>query len=421
MTQCPQFWLALFTGTSWREFKEAGGSVVGFNKGRFGVAKKIRKGDFLICYLTKVSRFVGILKIKQEATMGGSKIWQEGDFPLRVGVEPWVEVSVVDAIPIADFRTKLKIFQNLKNPNAWTMWVRSAPKLWPEEDGRAIEQALREVQAGSGEAFEPLDFAKAEKTAKVPRKRPAGGPSAVKTVIRRAKSLANEDNPVPPDEKLFSYNKVTGYSLNFPIYSTCSPTKVCVKTCYFARGRNAFSNSLKHQLRNLDSCRNSPETFAAKVIREYDNQTLTFLRWNGGGDLFPESVEVLNLIGKKRPDLIIWVVTRKPELAAAVEHFSNIYIHFSLDRSSLERREQFLALKPKSRNYFFSYQCDQEEKPAPGSVKDTAVLFFDNYAPTGKFDWMSSDIVCPLNKVTNIANTCEKCRRCFNGEAVLCG
>jgi hypothetical protein len=43
---------------------------------------------------------------------------------------------------------------------------------------------------------------------------------------------------------------------------------------------------------------------------EYDNLGLTFIRWNGGGDLFEESVAAVNYLAKMRPDIVIWVVTR---------------------------------------------------------------------------------------------------------------
>lgn len=119
-----------------------------------------------------------------------------------------------------------------------------------------------------------------------------------------------------------------------------------------------------------------------------------------------------------RPDIVLWVVTRIPEMAAKVEAFPNVYIHFSLDRDSLARMGQFEREKPASGNYFFSYQCARGEVPAGKYLRGVAVLFFDNNQPTCNLDSLPSDVVCPLNAASSIVGVCETCRRCFNGAAV---
>ena len=137
-----------------------------------------------------------------------------------------------------------------------------------------------------------------------------------------------------------------------------------------------------------------------------------------GGDLFPESVDAINHLGRLRPDIIIWVVTRIPEMAVQIGNFKNVFIHFSLDKHSLPRKDQFLRLKPISGNYFFSYQCEPDEMPDPSQLGGSAVLFFNNYKPAGSVKKYDTEIVCPLNKTADIKGACFKCRRCFDGTAV---
>jgi hypothetical protein len=43
------YWLDLFTGTTWREFREAGASVSGFRARRKQMAQRIKKGDIFLC------------------------------------------------------------------------------------------------------------------------------------------------------------------------------------------------------------------------------------------------------------------------------------------------------------------------------------------------------------------------------------
>jgi hypothetical protein len=190
---------------------------------------------------------------------------------------------------------------------------------------------------------------------------------------------------------------------------------------YFATGAPSWSNALRHQSKVMASLKADPLEFAQRVAMEYDRLELSFLRWNGGGDLFEESVKAINHLGRQRPDIVLWVVTRIPEMAARIEDRPNVFIHFSLDRASLARREQFLRSAPRSERFFFSYQCEPGEVPALERLEHVSVLFFDNYQPTGDLRQFRAGTVCPLNEQAQISGACVKCRRCFNGTAVLDG
>ena len=63
-----------------------------------------------------------------------------------------------------------------------------------------------------------------------------------------------------------------------------------------------------------------------------------YLRWNGVGDLFEEAVEAVLEINRQLPDLPIWLVTRKAAHAHKLLDKRNIWVHFSLDKSSMKRR-----------------------------------------------------------------------------------
>jgi len=219
-------------------------------------------------------------------------------------------------------------------------------------------------------------------------------------------------------EKILSYNKVTGFSRNLPIAPTCQPTKVCSTTCYFAKGGTSWPNSLKKQHRLFNSIKDDPGTMAQRLADECGKSTLTFLRWNGGGDLFAESVQMLNRFARLKPDLPVWVTTRLPELAAQVESQANVFVHFSLDGSSLDRKTRYEALPRQSQNYFYSYQCDKGEVPSLDKLEGVSVVFFDGYKPPGDYAHLEKAVICPLNTLDDITNACEGCRRCFNDEAV---
>jgi hypothetical protein len=248
----------------------------------------------------------------------------------------------------------------------------------------------------------------------------ASAPTVAKLIKRSQAQFGAYTATLKPGESMLSYNKVTGCSVNFPIAETCSPSKLCIKTCYFARGGPSWPESLKKQYRLYNSVKADPDAAAKRLADEIHRKFRkpTFLRWNGGGDLFPESVRMLNTFAQLCPELPIWVVTRLPVHAAEVEQAPNVFVHFSLDMHSKERRDAFESLPKKTTNYFYSYQCDRGEFPDAKQLAGISVLFYDWYKPPATYPAIADEVICPLNKEADITGVCEWCRRCFNGKAV---
>jgi len=140
------YWLDLFTGVTWNEFKEAGGKVSGFRKSRWNIVQKIKPGDYLLCYLTGVSRFIGILEVTSKPFQDSSLIWKDEDFPARLKVKPVIQLTPETAVPVQELKDKLSFFRDLKSPMAWTGRFRGSPTMWIGPDGEAVVQALFEAK-----------------------------------------------------------------------------------------------------------------------------------------------------------------------------------------------------------------------------------------------------------------------------------
>jgi hypothetical protein len=140
------YWLDLFTGATWDEFQKAGGTVSGFRDSRWKVVQQIKSGDYMLCYLTGVSRWVGVLEVTDEPFLDRTPIWNVEDFPCRVAVRPIVALTPETAVPVFDLRDHLSAFRGLKNPNAWTGHFRGSPRRWPREDGETVVEALLAAQ-----------------------------------------------------------------------------------------------------------------------------------------------------------------------------------------------------------------------------------------------------------------------------------
>src|SRR5215213_11035329 len=106
------YWLDLFTGTTWHEFLEAGGKVTGFRERRWKTAQQIKAGDYLLCYLTGVSRFIGVLEVTKPAYKDSTPIWKDEEFPVRLKVKPLIMLTPETAVPVRDLSDRLSFFDN---------------------------------------------------------------------------------------------------------------------------------------------------------------------------------------------------------------------------------------------------------------------------------------------------------------------
>ena len=410
------YWLCLFTGTSWQQFLNADRPEVGFNAGQIKQAQKMKPGDKVVAYLTKVSRFVAILEVTSEAVVSDKTKWTEGLFPVRIGAKVLQMLPVPNAIPMNHFLGKLSFLMTDEMPvsGAWSAHVRSSPRRCKTEDGAAVSADISKVI----ETGQNPNLTKGITRVSIARKRNKTNKlNRVGSLIRRSKKL--DFKPVDPDAsfRVLSRNQVTGYAVNFPIQKTCRPTAVCRDTCYFAVKLNASLPALTLQHRNLELCVRDPEAFAQKVIYEYDNTGINYLRWNGGGDLFEEAIVAIDYIGSKRPDIVLWIVSRKAELAAQLKPNPNHYIHLSLDRTLIDQKSQIRSMF-KHENVHFSYQVHPDETLSEETASKVDLIFLHDYAPIPEHHRHKIDKFCPLNGAESITDACGQCRRCFDGSLI---
>jgi hypothetical protein len=149
------YWLDLFTGATWNEFKAAGAKVSGFRESRWNTVQKIKAGDYFLCYLTGISRFIGILEVTDTAYRDKTPIWKDEEFPCRLKVKVVAELTPETAVPVVELRETLSFFQNLTSPHAWTGHFRASPIKWDSADGEAVVQAV--LEAKQNPVTRPMD------------------------------------------------------------------------------------------------------------------------------------------------------------------------------------------------------------------------------------------------------------------------
>jgi predicted RNA-binding protein len=139
-----KYYLALFNEETWNVFLEKGSSVYGTNLSKQKRMESTNPGDFLICYVTKLSRFVGLLEITSKAYLDDHRIWEEDIYPVRANVKPIYILKANDGIPISELKEELAMFENLRNPKSWSGFFISALNKFQEHDAMIIVGKLKE-------------------------------------------------------------------------------------------------------------------------------------------------------------------------------------------------------------------------------------------------------------------------------------
>jgi predicted RNA-binding protein len=160
------YWLDLFTGVTWKEFLAAGGAVSGFRESRWSRVQKIQPGDYLLCYLTGISRFIGLLEVASAPYRDSSPIWKDEDFPCRLKVRTVAILTPETAVPVLELRDRLSAFRDMKSAMAWTGNFRGSPVKWKASDGEAVVEAV--LEAKKNPTMRPVDAAKLARRPKGP-------------------------------------------------------------------------------------------------------------------------------------------------------------------------------------------------------------------------------------------------------------
>lgn len=133
-----KYYLALFNRTSWEEFLSHGGETYGTTPSKNVRAKKIHIGDFLICYVSGTSQFIGILEVVSESYFDKTRIWRNGVFPVRFKVKVVEQLPLNSGLPVGGLKEKLSIFLTLTKQSKWGGFFINSLNEFTFEDGEFI-------------------------------------------------------------------------------------------------------------------------------------------------------------------------------------------------------------------------------------------------------------------------------------------
>lgn len=146
------YYTNLFSPETYYAFTASDRTVYGVKERQQSIAAGIRPGDKLICYMTKLSRWVGVLEVASTCFVDSTPVFlpSSDPFKIRFQVLPRVWLSPEHAIPIRhDICWKHLSFTRdaQQNSSTWTGPLRSSLRKLSDEDGRYLEELLTGQQS----------------------------------------------------------------------------------------------------------------------------------------------------------------------------------------------------------------------------------------------------------------------------------
>ncbi len=157
------YFLDLFSPETYEAFERSTWDISGFRPRQENAAKQIHPGDKLVCYMTKLSRWFGILEVKSECFIDKKPIFYPEDDPfiVRFKVHPQIWLPKEKAIPIHDdiLWKHLSFTQKYeKTTSTWTGKLRNSLNRLTDGDGKLIQKLLKK-QVDNGTIYEIDDVA----------------------------------------------------------------------------------------------------------------------------------------------------------------------------------------------------------------------------------------------------------------------
>ncbi|MBA3613919.1 MAG: hypothetical protein H0W49_13625 [Nitrospirales bacterium] len=160
------YFIDLFSPETYEAFTRSTQGLSGFRMRHQGMAERIKPGDLLVCYVTRVSRWCGLLEIVEGPFIDNTPIFlpENDPFVVRFKVKPKVWLPLDQSLPIHETSVwnGLSFTRTLeKGSIAWTGKVRGSLVKLDEKDGKFLADALL-AQTEQAKTY-PLDDADRKK------------------------------------------------------------------------------------------------------------------------------------------------------------------------------------------------------------------------------------------------------------------
>ena len=141
------YYIDLFSPETYEKFRGSQRNVSGFRIRHRNAAEKVQRGDIFVCYLTRLSRWFGLLEVEEGPYTDNEPIFvpESDPFVVRFRVRTIAWLDIVKAVPIHDSKVwdTLTFTRELPQGSlAWTGKVRGSLVRLDDQDGKYLAQLL---------------------------------------------------------------------------------------------------------------------------------------------------------------------------------------------------------------------------------------------------------------------------------------
>ena len=153
------YWSDLFTPETFEAFARSDRTISGFRESQRSMAEKVRVGDKFICYLVRMSRWIGVLDVLEGPFTDNTPIFVLDDDPfvVRFKVRSAVWLLLENTIPIhePEVYSHLTFTRDVMPGGYWLGPLRRSLVKLNSDDGAFLDSLLQRLQA-DGRTF-PVD------------------------------------------------------------------------------------------------------------------------------------------------------------------------------------------------------------------------------------------------------------------------
>lgn len=194
------YWSDLFTPETYEGFGRSDRTVSGFRESQRTMADKVKAGDKFVCYMVRMSRWVGILDVVEGPFVDRTAIFvpEDDPFVVRFKVKPTVWLPAQQSVPIHDPEVfaKLSFTRDAGPGGYWQGPIRRSLLKLTHTDGQYLESLLSQVQH-EGRTY-PLDH---EEYARASRRRIHRSDRSVVVSVPDDKAVQEEPSAVPSERE----------------------------------------------------------------------------------------------------------------------------------------------------------------------------------------------------------------------------
>ncbi|MCC7084770.1 MAG: hypothetical protein IT427_07155 [Pirellulales bacterium] len=144
------YWTDLFTPETFEAFTSSDRTISGFRETQRSMAEKIRVGDRFICYMVRMSRWIGVLDVLEGPFTDKTPIFVPDDDPfvVRFKVNPLVWLPLEKTIPIheSEVYSRLSFTRDVQPGGYWLGPLRRSLVKLNQEDGAFLDSFLQQLQ-----------------------------------------------------------------------------------------------------------------------------------------------------------------------------------------------------------------------------------------------------------------------------------